>query len=209
MTNGWTRRAGAAAAVLVAIGTGIGTAACSPSTANPAASPPASTRTVTAGTVTAELSTTVTSTAAGNTVTAAAPASTPEPPPVDGPGPYLSDDEVATINGQHTGTTQVIEVQPYPVCVFYRSDGGALASIRVIRADNPQAAVAAVDQHVPIASSNPAKQPSGWTGGAMVTGTGSIYAVSKGPIAIVAESNQQQSVKGRQMVITAVANLGL
>jgi hypothetical protein len=42
-----------------------------------------------------------------------------------------------------------------------------------------------------------------------VTDTGSVYAVSKGPIAVVAESNQQQSIKGRQMVIKAVTNLGL
>jgi hypothetical protein len=116
---------------------------------------------------------------------------------------------VADINGQHTGTTQVIDVQPQPVCVFYRSDGGWMASIRIIQADTPQAAVAAVDQHVPIDVSDPASQPPGWTGGSMVTDTGSVYAVSKGDIAIVAESNQQQSIKGRQMVIKAVANLGL
>ena len=81
--------------------------------------------------------------------------------------------------------------------------------VRIIQADTPQAAVAAVDQHVPIDGSDPASQPPGWTGGSMVTDTGSVYAVSKGPIAVVAESNQQQSIKGRQMVIKAVANLGL
>ena len=43
----------------------------------------------------------------------------------------------------------------------------------------------------------------------MVTDTGSVYAVSKGTMAIVAESNQQQSIKGRQMVISTVGSLGL
>ena len=37
----------------------------------------------------------------------------------------------------------------------------------------------------------------------------SVYAVSKGRTAIVAESNQAQTIKGRQMVIEVVANLGL
>lgn len=183
-------------------------AACSASTA-PTGPPTATAGTVTAGTVTAELSITVTSTAAGNTVTAAPPPSTPEPPPTDGSCPYLSDDAVAGINGQRTGTTQIIDVKPYPVCVFYRSDGGLLGSIRVIKADTPQAAIAAVNQHVPIESSNPAGQPAGWAGGSMVNDEGSIYAVSKGPFAVVAQSNQQQSVKGRQMVVLAVRNLGL
>ena len=43
----------------------------------------------------------------------------------------------------------------------------------------------------------------------MVTDTGSVYAVSKGTIAVVAESNQQQSIKGRQTGDHRVANLGL
>jgi hypothetical protein len=164
--------------------------------------------TSTVGTITPPVST-VTSTVPGNTITAAAPLSTAEPAPADGECPYLATDAVADINGQRTGTTQIINVAPQPVCVFYRSDGGWMASIRIIQADTAQAAVAAVDQHVPIDGSDPASQPPGWTGGSMVTDTGSVYAVSKGNIAVVAESNQQQSIKGRQMVIKAVANLGL
>ena len=128
---------------------------------------------------------------------------------MDAAFPYLAYDVVADINGQHTGTTQIIDVAPYPVCVFTRSDGTPLASVRIIQADTPQSAVAAVDAHVPIEGSDPASQPPGWTGGSMVTETGSIYAVAKGTIAIVAESNQQQSIKGRQMVIQTVTNLGL
>ena len=124
--------------------------------------------------------------------------------------PYLSDTDVADINGQHTGQTQIIDVKPYPICVFSRSDGEW-------HGDGPgdpgrhrrRPATAAVDAHVPIDSSDPASQPPGWTGGAMVTADKSIYAVSKGPIAVVAESNQLQSIKGRQMVIKTVAALGL
>ncbi len=111
----------------------------------------------------------------------------------------------------------VIAVKPYPICDFYRSDGGWMARVRVIRAATPQAARAAVDQHVPVAGSAPADQPPGWTGGSMSTPDGiegnpavaSVYAVSKGRTAIVAESNQAQTIKGRQMVMDVVANLGL
>lgn len=185
---------------------GVLLAGCSGSGSTAAGTP--TTLTTTAGTITAP-PTTITSTVPGATLTATAPPPTSEPAPVDGECPYLATAAVADINGQRTGTTQVIDVQPQPVCVFYRSDGGWMATIRIIQADTPQAAVAAVDQHVPIDGSNPAGQPPGWTGGSMVTDKGSVYAVSKGTTAIVAESNQQQSIKGRQMVIQAVANLGL
>ena len=114
-----------------------------------------------------------------------------------------------SLTGQHTGTTQIVEVSPHPICLFYRSDGGFMASVRVIEADTPQAAVAAVNAHVPIENSNPANQPPGWTGGSMVTDTGSVYAVAKGTVAVVAESNQQQSIKGRQLVVVTVGALGL
>ena len=180
---------------------------CSPPTG--AAPTVGSTTTVTAGTVTTGEPATITSTVAGATVVAAPPAETPEPAAKDGACPYLTDDEIADTNGQHTGTTQIVEVSPYPICIFSRSDGGFLASVRIIQADTPQAAIAAVNAHVPIENSNPANQPPGWTGGSMVTDTGSVYAVSKGPVAIVAESNQQQSIKGRQMVVAAVSALGL
>jgi len=189
-------------------------AGCSAAMTGSSGDPPAaqSTQTITVGTITAGTSTppaTVTSTVAGGTVIAAPPALTSEPPPIDASCPYLTDDVVADINGQRAGTTRIIEVAPYPICVFTRNDGEFLASVRIIQADTPQSAVAAVNAQVPIESSDPASAPAGWTGGSMVTDTGSIYAVSKGAIAVVAESNQQQSIKGRQMVTAAVATLGL
>jgi len=194
----------------IALGTVLimaGLSACASGSDTPA--PPVSTSTVTMGTVTTGVSATITSTQPGATILAEPPAETSEPAAEDGACPYLSDDNVADINGQRTGTTQLVEVSPHPICLFYRTDGGFLASVRVIQADTPQAAVAAVNSHVPIENSNPANQPPGWTGGSMVTDTGSVYAVSKGPIAVVAESNQQQSIKGRQLVVATVGALGL
>jgi hypothetical protein len=167
-----------------------------------------STITVTEGTRTATRSVTV----PPDVTWAAAeqpPAATEEPAPVIGTCPYLSDDDVADINGQRTGVTTVVDVAPHPVCTFTRSDGGWLATVRIVQADGPEAAVAAVDQHVPIESSNPADDPAGWIGGSMRTGDSSVYAVSKGTIAVIAEANQPQSIKGRQLAIAAIANLGL
>ena len=162
------------------------------------------TQTVTVGTITSP--TTVTA-VVSSAQTAVPPPVTDEPAAISADCPYLSDTDVADINGQHTGQTQIIDVMPYPICVFSRADGGWMATVRIIQADTTEAATAAVDAHVPIESSDPASQPPGWAGGAMVTADKSVYAVSKGPIAVVAESNQLQSIKGRQMVIKTVANL--
>lgn len=171
-----------------------------------------STLTVTEGTRTAVRSVTVTaapSTPTAEPPIAQPPAPTDEPAPVAGACPYLPDDQVADINGQHTGVTTVVDIQPQPICTFTRSDGGWLATVRIVQADTPAAAVAAVDQHVPVDRSNPADDPAGWSGGSMPTDRGSIYAVSKGPVAVIAEANQPQSIKGRQLAAAAIANLGL
>lgn len=152
---------------------------------------------------------TVTSTVTPPAITAQPPPPTAEPAAVDGTCPYLTDEQAADINGQRTGQTQVIDVPPHPVCVFTRSDGGWLATVRVIEAANPAEAVAAVNQHVPIDNSSPATQPAGWSGGAVVLDDRSVYAVAKDRFAVVAESNQLQTIKGRQMAITAISALGL
>jgi hypothetical protein len=179
-----------------------------------AGNPPsaASTITVTEGTRTAVRSVTVTAAPSARATppgTAQPPAPTDEPPPATGTCPYLSDDQVADINGQHTGVTTVVAVAPQPICTFTRSDGGWLATVRIVAADTPAAAVAAVDQHVPVDRSNPADDPAGWSGGSMATDRGSIYAVSKGSVAVIAEANQPQSIKGRQLAVAAIVNLGL
>lgn len=182
-------------------GAGAGVASAPSSSATPAL-------TVTAGTRTATLSVTVTA-EPGPAPTAAAPAATDEPAAQAGACPYLSDDQVADINGQRTGTTTVVAVAPHPICTFTRSDGGWLATVRIVQADSSAAAAAAVDQHVPVDRSDPADDPAGWIGGSMPTDRGSIYAVAKGQVAVIAEANQPQSIKGRQLAAAAIANLGL
>lgn len=201
-----------------ASGTPTPTPTSSPSTAapsSPATSAPESTLTSTIRVTVTNSTVTRTATAPAGTV--APPPATEEPEPQAGACPYLPVEDVELINGQRSGPTMVTAVKPYPICDFYRSDGGWQARIRIIEAATPRAARAAVDQHVPVDDSAPAGQPPGWTGGSMTTPDGiagndevrSVYAVSKGRTAIVAESNQDQTIKGRQMVVEVVGNLGL
>lgn len=190
---------------------GLLTAGCAGAGAGGASTPPApppTTTTVTEGTRTATMSVTVTA-APSAAAPAQAPPATDEPAPVAGDCPYLPDDQVADINGQRTGVTTLVTVAPHPICTFTRSDGGWLATVRIVQADSPAAAAAAVDQHVPVGQSDPADDPAGWIGGSMPTDRGSIYAVAKGQVAVIAEANQPQSIKGRQLAVAAIANLGL
>lgn len=145
------------------------------------------------------------------------PAETPEPEPVVEACPYLSNEQVSDANGQRAGRTSVFHTEPYPVCEFTRADGNFLAAARIVVADSPAAAHAAVDAWVPVDVSDPAGRPGGWEGGAMGSVDGvdrypegrSVYAVAKGDVAIIAVSNQAQSVKGRQMVTFIIDNLAL
>jgi UPF0176 protein len=151
------------------------------------------------------------------TVTVSPPKASAEPPAADGECPYLGADAVSDITGQHHGQTQLVKLDPDPMCVFYRSDGVRMGSVRVIRAASAAEAAAAVDQHVPIAGSQPAGQPAGWKGGSS-TSPGqmtqdsqalSVYAVSKGNVAIVAEEDESPSLKARLMAVCAIYGLGL
>lgn len=161
--------------------------------------------------------TTVTQTKPGVTITVSPPKATAEPAAVTGECPYLRADVVSDITGQHHGPTQLVDLSPQPMCVFYRSDGGLMGSVRVIMAASPQAAVAAVNQHVPVSGSQPASQPSGWVGGSMTTPgqmtqdsvARSVYAVSKGNIAIIAQENESPSIKARVMAVCAIYGLDL
>jgi len=185
-----------------------------PSTPGPPRSvPPART---TSAVVAVTVTSTVTSTHGPVTTTVGPPKATAEPAPIVGDCPYLSADVVSSITGQHHGQTELVAFRPHPTCVFRRSDGGRLGTVRVIQAASPLAAVAAVNQHVPIADSLPVSQPSGWLGGSMTTGkstqdssAGSVYGVSKGNIAVIVRENESPSLKARLMAVCAIYGLKL
>lgn len=137
---------------------------------------------------------------------------------VAGACPYLDDDTLAFATGQHTGQTSIVRgpADTPPTCVFTRSDGGFLAAVRPISAATAELARSAVDAQIPPEKSAPASQPAGWSGGSMLLPDGasgyplarSVYGVSKGARAVIAWSNQSQTVTSRGVLKAAIDGLG-
>lgn len=142
--------------------------------------------------------------------TASASGYTPpaEPPATPGACPFLTDDDVALDTGQRTGQTTISATSPHPVCIFVRTDGTDLATVRVLEFGTDAEATAAVDFYLPRKTSNPETKPAGWTGGSMSTPDGgSIVGVSKGRYAVIAVCNVK-SVAARQLVAHAIEHFG-
>ncbi|MDT7804359.1 MAG: hypothetical protein QOI78_7792 [Actinomycetota bacterium] len=136
-----------------------------------------------------------------------------ELPPDPQPGetedcPYLDSQFVADANGQHVSKVRVSADQPHPACFFYRPDGKIQLTVRVYVGD-AAVATALVNKVAPVETSNPASDPTGWKGGYQSTDDGAVYAVSKGAAAVVATTNQKQSVKARSVVRKAITALKL
>ncbi|MET8847036.1 DUF2020 domain-containing protein [Amycolatopsis sp. NPDC004625] len=134
-------------------------------------------------------------------------------PPDPEPGatedcPYLGSEFVAESNGQHVSKVRVSADQPHPACFFYRPDGKVQLTVRVYVGD-AKTATALVNKAAPVDSSNPASDPSGWKGGYLSTDDGAVYAVSKGSTAVIATTNQKQSVKARTVVKKTISALKL
>jgi hypothetical protein len=155
----------------------------------------------------------VTGTATPSPPSAATAAGAGSLPPDPQPGatedcPYLGSEFVAESNGQHVSKVRVSADQPHPACFFYRPDGKVQLTVRVYVGD-AKTATALVNQAAPLDSSNPASDPSGWKGGYLSTDDGAVYAVAKGAAAVIASTNQKQSVKARTVVKKAIAALKL
>ncbi|MFL6126211.1 DUF2020 domain-containing protein [Actinophytocola sp.] len=132
----------------------------------------------------------------------------PEPQPTAaGPCPYLDEDYVADTNGQHVGKVQTSADQP-PACFFYRPDGSVQLTVRVYRGD-ANVAKALVDAAAPVTTSNPAELPGGWKGGAESKDSGAVYAVAKDSSAVVVSTNQEQTIKAKEIAKQAITALGL
>jgi UPF0176 protein len=133
----------------------------------------------------------------------------PDPPPgVTEDCPYLDSTFVADSNGQHVSKVRVSADQPHPACFFYRPDGKVQLTVQVY-VGQPDVATALVNKVAPVETSNPAADPTGWKGGYQSTDDGAVYAVSKGGAAVVATTNQKQSVKARSVVRKAITALKL
>lgn len=132
----------------------------------------------------------------------------PEPQPTNaGPCPYLEDSYVADTNGQHVSKVKTSADQP-PACFFYRPDGGLQLTVRVYSGD-ASVAKGLVDGAAPVATSNPAKLSGGWEGGAQATDEGAVYAVAKDGSAVIVTTNQEQTIKAKQIAQESITTLGL
>lgn len=125
------------------------------------------------------------------------------------PCPYLETQWVADTNGQRmTGYGIDTRFDP-PACVFYSyPDDPQLVAL--VRHEATEAdAREVVDWAAPIATTDPAEEPAGWSGGRGGFEDHSVYAVSKGTTAVVVFSNQGQSVKPQLVAEEIIRNLGL
>lgn len=144
------------------------------------------------------------STAASQPQAAVPPA--PEPT-AEGPCPYLEESFVEETNGQRVSKVETSADQP-PACFFYRPDGNIQLTVRVYTGD-AAVAKALVDESAPVATSNPAELTGGWKGGAEATDSGAIYAVAKDASAVVVTTNQEQTIKAKQIAQQSITTLGL
>ncbi len=128
-------------------------------------------------------------------------------PTVDGPCPYLEESYVEETNGQRVSKVQTSADQP-PTCFFYRPDGSVQLTVRIYTGD-AAVAKALVDESAPVASSNPAELTGGWKGGAQSTSDGAVYAVAKEQSALVVTTNQEQTIKAKQIAQESISALGL
>ena len=144
---------------------------------------------------------------------ASAGAAAADLPPAPEPGstaqcPYLKSDFVADSNGQHVSKVRVSADRPHPACFFYRPDGKIQLTVQVY-VGTGEVATGLVNRAAPIDSSNPANDPTGWKGGYEPTDDGAVYAVAKGPNAVIVTTNQKQSIKARTVAKQAIAALKL
>ncbi|MGH3778838.1 MAG: DUF2020 domain-containing protein [Pseudonocardiaceae bacterium] len=145
---------------------------------------------------------------------AVAPAAPPvvaalEPQPVTkGPCRYLPAATVEAVNGERVGAVQVSADRPHPACFFLRGDGAVQLRSWIVVA-TPEVARATVDAAAPVATSDLAELPDGWSGGSQPTADGAVFAVARHGTAVVITTNQQQTVSARRIAEQVIAALDL
>ncbi len=136
----------------------------------------------------------------------------PAPQPVaDGPCRYLSAAAVQTANGERVTAVRVSATgpdRPYPACFFLTYNAAVQLRTWIVVA-TPQVARATVDAAVPVATSDLAELPGGWSGGSQPTAEGAAFAVARQGTAVVITTNQRQTIGARQIAEHVIAALGL
>jgi hypothetical protein len=117
---------------------------------------------------------------------------------------------VQDANGQRVYSVRISADKPRPACFFYGGDHGGDGE-QVVRTwivvATAKVAGATVDAAAPVATSDLAELPGGWSGGSQPTAHGDVFAVARGNTAIVVTTNQKQTIGARkitEMVISAL-----
>ncbi|MEZ2122533.1 DUF2020 domain-containing protein [Corynebacterium sp. CCM 9203] len=119
--------------------------------------------------------------------------------------PYLDTQWIAETNGQRVTGVGTDERFTPPACVYWSYPEEPQLTVIVRHMDTIADATAVVDWAAPVASTDPAEEPAGWSGGRFGGNGHSVYAVQKGKTAVVVFSNQEQSIKP-QIVAEEVIN---
>jgi hypothetical protein len=140
------------------------------------------------------------------------PVPPPAPQPVaDGPCSYLSAAAVQAANGERVAKVRVSGTspqQPHPACFFFAGNGTVQLRTWIVVA-TPGVAGATIDAAAPVASSDRAELPGGWSGGSQPTADGAVFAVTRQGTAVVITTNQRQTIGARQIAEQVIAALGL
>ncbi|MCK7643161.1 DUF2020 domain-containing protein [Corynebacterium sp. CCM 8835] len=123
--------------------------------------------------------------------------------------PYLDTQWVADTNGQRVTGVGVDERFDTPACVYWSYPEEPQLTVIVRHTDSVDAATAVVDWAAPIASTDPAEEPEGWSGGRFGGNGHALYAVQKDRTAVVVFSNQEQSIKPQLVAERVIGQLGL
>ena len=146
-------------------------------------------------------------------VPASRPAVQPVPAPqplAEGPCRYLPAAAVQAANGERVVAVRISDTgpdRPEPACFFYAANGTVQLRTWII-VTTPQVARATVDAAAPVASSDLAELPGGWSGGSQPTANGAVFAVSRQGTAVVVTTNQQQTIGARRIAEQVIAALG-
>lgn len=133
----------------------------------------------------------------------------PAPQPVaDGPCRYLPAAAVQTANGERVAGVRISGTGRYPACFFLAGNGTVQLRSWIVMA-TPEVARATVDAVAPVASSDLAELPGGWSGGSQPTGQGAVFAVSRQGTAVVITTNQRQTISARRIAEQVIGTLGL
>lgn len=133
----------------------------------------------------------------------------PPQPAADGPCSYLPVASVQDANGERVTAVRVSKTathQPYPACFFLTYHDAVQLRTWIVVA-SPQTARATVDAVAPVATSDLAELPGGWSGGSQPTADGAVFAVARRGTAVVITTNQRQTIGARRIAEQVIANL--